>query len=126
MSLKLLWLTKSQDAITYKGQKLYPSELENILLSHPAVVDAAVTSIPASKESHNNHAGEVPHGFVVVAPSPKQAAPTVTMEELLEFANRKFGNQRDLEWKIQITGTIPRSPAGKVLRRELKKMAGFV
>lgn len=48
------------------------------------------------------------------------------MEELLEFANRKFGRQKDLEWKIQITEAIPRSPAGKILRRELKKMAGFL
>lgn len=112
--------------IAYKGQRLYPSELENILLSHPAVVDAAVIGVPGSKESRDDHAGEVPYGFVVVAPSPKQATLTVTVEELLEFANRKRGSDMALKWDIQIIGLIPRSPAGKILRRELKKMAGFV
>lgn len=116
-------MTKLQDVITYKGQKVYPSELEGILTSHPAVIDAAIIGVPAPKEGHDDQAGEVPCGFVVAAPSSKQGTPTVTVKELLDFASQKPGDYKDLKWDIEIIEAIPRSPAGKVLRRELQKMA---
>lgn len=47
----------------------------------------------------------------------------VTVKELLEFASQKSGAYMDLKWNIQIIEAIPRSPAGKILRRELQKMA---
>lgn len=112
-----------QDVITYKGRKVYPSELESILTSHPAVTDAAVIGVPAPKESHGDQDGEVPSGFVVVAPSGKQATPTVTVKELLDFASQESGHYKDLKWDIKMIEAIPRSLAGKVLRRELQKLA---
>lgn len=119
-------LTKSQDVITYKGQNVYPSEHESILLSHPAVMDAAVIGVPDSNQGQGDYAGEMPRGFVVVVPNAGQAAPTVTVQDLLQFANDKLGHHKHLKWDISIIEAIPRSPAGKVLRRELKKMAGLV
>lgn len=112
-----------QDVITYQGQKIYPSELEGIVTSHPAVIDAAVIGVPGPKEGNGGQAGEVPYGFVVVAPGGKQATSTVTVKELLDFASPKSGGYKDLKWDIKIIEAIPRSPAGKVLRRELQKMA---
>lgn len=114
---------KVQDVITYKGQKLYPSELETILLSHPAVVDAAVVGSSRPHDSHGGNAGEVPCGFVVVAPSGPQKAPVVLGQQLVEFANSKLGRHKELEWDIEIIAIVPRNPAGKILRGELKKTA---
>lgn len=121
-----LRLTISQDVITYKGRKVYPSEHESILLSHPAVVDAAVIGVPEQKEGHSEYAGGVPCGFVVVVPNATKGGPTIAPQKVLQYANAKLGHPKDLEWEIKIIETIPRSPAGKVLRRELKKMAGLV
>lgn len=102
---------------------MYPSEFENILLSHPAVVDAAVIGVQSQSDGRVESAGEVPRGFVLMAPNGKQATPTVTEKELLDFVNSKLQGHEDLKWDIQIVEGIPRSPAGKILRRELKKMA---
>lgn len=102
---------------------MYPSELENILLSHPAVVDAAVVGESRPNNGHGNNEGEVPCGFVVVAPSGDQATPAVTEKELFEFARLKLESHKELQWDMKIIETVPRSPAGKIRRRELKKMA---
>jgi acyl-coenzyme A synthetase/AMP-(fatty) acid ligase len=80
--------------------------------------------MPRQDSGHGNHAEQVPCGLVVLAPSEKQAAPAVTETDLLEFATRRLGSMKGLNWRIQVIEAVPRSPAGKILRRELlKKMA---
>ncbi|KAI3393292.1 hypothetical protein diail_4474 [Diaporthe ilicicola] len=86
----VIYVDRKQDLITHNGLKLYPSELENTLLSHPGVVDAAVVGMSASSGGHSENEGEIPRAFVVVAPNGGQATPTVL--ELLDFAQQKLGN----------------------------------
>ena len=102
------WLTvvdRLKELIKYKAFQVAPAELEAILLSHPAVADAAV--IPSPDEE----AGEVPKAFVVL----KDEA---TPEELMAYVAARvapYKKIRDLEFIDQ----IPKSAAGKILRRVL-------
>jgi acyl-CoA synthetase (AMP-forming)/AMP-acid ligase II len=101
-----------KDMIKVKGVGVAPAELEDLLLGHPFVVDAAVCAIP------DDRAGERPKAFVVLkqptAGNPKEAAKT-----LLEFVrSKKSRNKRIAE--IEIVDVIPKSAAGKILRRKLR------
>lgn len=69
---------RMKELIKYKGYQVSPSEIETVLLSHPAVKDAAVTGRP------DERSGEVPAAFVM-----KQPGATITAEDLHEFVKRK-------------------------------------
>jgi len=75
------------------------------LLSHPAVVDAAVIPSP------NAAAGEVPKAFVVL----RAAA---TAEELMAFVAVRVAPYKKVR-KLAVVDQIPKSPSGKILRRVL-------
>jgi enoyl-CoA hydratase/carnithine racemase len=96
-----------KELIKYKGFQVPPAELEGILLSHPAVADAAV--IPSPDEE----AGEVPHAFVV------QRKP-VSEAELMAYVAEKVSPYKKIR-AITFIESVPKSAAGKILRRELKE-----
>jgi acyl-CoA synthetase (AMP-forming)/AMP-acid ligase II len=94
-----------KELIKYKGHQVAPAELEAILIGHPAVADAAV--IPSPDEE----AGEVPKAFVVVrTPTPA--------DEIMDFVNSRVAPHKKIR-KLQFTDAIPKSAAGKILRRML-------
>ncbi|MDF5721278.1 MAG: thioester reductase domain-containing protein [Rhizonema sp. PD37] len=94
-----------KELIKYNGYPIAPAELEAVLLSHPAVVDAAV--IPSPHPS----TGEVPKGFVVL----KSVA---TAEEIMEFAAELVAPHKRIR-RLEIVDIIPKSASGKILRRLL-------
>jgi acyl-CoA synthetase (AMP-forming)/AMP-acid ligase II len=94
-----------KELIKYKGYQVAPAELEAILIGHPAVADAAV--IPSPDEE----AGEVPKAYVV-ARTPTPA------DEIMEFVNSKVAPHKKIR-KLQFIDAIPKSSAGKILRRIL-------
>jgi len=94
-----------KELIKYKGFQVAPAELEGLLLTHPAVADAAV--IPHADEE----AGEIPKAFVVL----KAAA---TPDELMAFVNAQVAPYKKIR-AVEIVTEIPKSPAGKILRRVL-------
>jgi len=94
-----------KELIKYKGYQVAPAELEQILLTHPAVADAAVVRSP------DTAAGEVPKAFVV----PK--AP-VSAEELSAWVADRVAPYKRLR-RVEFTDQIPKSPSGKILRRQL-------
>jgi acyl-CoA synthetase (AMP-forming)/AMP-acid ligase II len=94
-----------KELIKYKGLQVAPAELEAILLSHPAVADAAV--IPSPDEE----AGEVPKAFVVL----KSAA---AEDEIMSFVAAKVAPHKRIR-KLQLIDAIPKSASGKILRRVL-------
>ncbi len=104
-----------KELIKYKGFQVAPAELEALLLSHPAVADAAV--IPSPDEE----SGEVPKAFVV-----KRGE--VTPEELMGFVAEKVAPHKRLRL-LDFVEEIPKSLSGKILRRvlveqERKRAAG--
>jgi acyl-CoA synthetase (AMP-forming)/AMP-acid ligase II len=94
-----------KELIKYKGFQIAPAELEAILLTHPAVADAAVV------RRRDALAGEVPKAFVVLH------APASAQELMAWVAERVASYKRVRE--VEFTDSIPRSPAGKILRRLL-------
>ena len=95
-----------KELIKYKGFQVPPAELEAILINHPGVADCAVIGVP------DEEAGEIPKGFVVVSDD------DVTDEELMAFVAEKVSPQKKLR-QIERIDEIPKSAAGKILRREL-------
>jgi acyl-CoA synthetase (AMP-forming)/AMP-acid ligase II len=94
-----------KELIKYKGFQVPPAELEALLISHPAVADAAVIGVP------DEEAGELPKAFVV-------AEEETTDEELLEFVAERVSPQKRVRL-IERVEEIPKSPSGKILRRVL-------
>ena len=94
-----------KELIKYKGHQVAPAELEHLLLTHPAVADAAVVARP------DPDAGEVPVAHVVLR-SP------ATANELLAYVAERVAPYKRLR-AVRLTESVPRSPAGKLLRRVL-------
>jgi acyl-CoA synthetase (AMP-forming)/AMP-acid ligase II len=94
-----------KELIKYKGLQVAPAELEAVLLTHPAVADAAV--IPSPDEE----AGEVPKAFVVLRGE-------ATPDELMAFVADKVAPYKKIR-RLEVIEQIPKSASGKILRRVL-------
>ncbi len=97
-----------KELIKYKGFQVAPAELEALLLTHPAVADAAVIGLA------DPEAGEVPGGYVVLKPG--QAA---TGEDLMAFIADRVAHYKQIR-TITFMDEIPKSASGKILRRVLR------
>ncbi|XP_058095086.1 putative 4-coumarate--CoA ligase-like 8 [Magnolia sinica] len=97
-----------KELIKYKAYQVAPAELEEILVSHPEIADAAV--IPYA----NVEAGEIPMACVVrVAESKLQEG------DIISFMTDKVAPYKKVR-KVVFVDSIPRSPSGKILRRLLR------
>jgi acyl-CoA synthetase (AMP-forming)/AMP-acid ligase II len=95
-----------KELIKVDGLQVAPAELEALLLSHPGVADAAVVGVP--DERH----GEVPIAAVV----PRGQLDT---SALIDWAAGQLSPHKRLRG-VHVVGQLPRTPAGKLLRRELR------
>jgi acyl-coenzyme A synthetase/AMP-(fatty) acid ligase len=94
-----------KELIKYKGYQVAPAELEHLLLGHPAVADAAVVPRP------DPESGEIPVAYVVLRTE-------ATPEDLMAYVADRVAPFKRVR-AIRVTTEIPRSPAGKLLRRVL-------
>jgi acyl-CoA synthetase (AMP-forming)/AMP-acid ligase II len=100
-----LIVDRVKELIKYKGYQVAPAELEALLVSHPAVADAAVVGSP------DEEAGEVPKAFVAL-----RAAASV--DELLGYVSDRVAPYKRVR-QLEFVEQIPKSPSGKILRRVL-------
>jgi acyl-CoA synthetase (AMP-forming)/AMP-acid ligase II len=96
---------RAKELIKYKGFQVAPAELEALLLTHPAIADAAVVPCP------DDDAGEVPKAFVVLK---GEAGP----EEIMDFVATRVAPHKKLR-NVEFIDKIPKSASGKILRRVL-------
>ena len=96
---------RAKELIKYKGYQVAPAELEDLLLSHPSVADAAV--IPVADEE----AGEIPKACVV-------RAADVRGDELMAYVAARVAPQKKIRL-VEFLDEIPKSASGKILRRFL-------
>jgi acyl-CoA synthetase (AMP-forming)/AMP-acid ligase II len=101
----LFMVDRLKELIKYKGRQVAPAELEAILLSHPAIADAAVIPSP------DQIAGEVPIAFVVLKEN-------VSAAEIMAFVAERVASYKKIR-RVEFVDHIPKSPAGKILRRLL-------
>lgn len=94
-----------KELIKYKGLQVAPAEIEAVLLSHPAVADAAVIPFP------DEEAGEVPKAFLVLKGE-------ATPEEIMAYVAERVAPYKRLR-RVEVIGQIPKSLSGKILRRVL-------
>jgi 4-coumarate--CoA ligase len=97
-----------KELIKCKGLQVAPVEIENILVGHPEIRDAAVIGEP-----HPDF-GEVPVACVVL-----QDGSTLTAQAVIEYAAAGLAKYKRLN-RVSFIEAIPRSPSGKILRRLLK------
>jgi len=99
-----------KDMIIASGYKVYPREVEDVLYSHPAVLEAAVVGVP------DEYRGETVKAFVALKQGSK-----VTPSELIEFCKKRLAAYK-YPRKVEIVDEIPKNLSGKFLRRELRDM----
>lgn len=127
-----------KELIKYKGFQVPPVELESLLLTHPAILDCAVIGRNCDVE-----VTELPTAYCVLKPSAlpcteqlpqgwtdiDEAATVVALHnrlarELIDFIGLKVANYKKLRGGVVFTDSIPRVPAGKILRRVLRERTG--
>ncbi|MCP3912941.1 MAG: 4-coumarate--CoA ligase family protein [Actinomycetia bacterium] len=97
-----------KELIKYKGFQVPPAELEALIVTHPAVADAAVIGIP------DDEAGELPKAFVVLKPGE-----SATVADIQEFVGQHVASYKHVRL-VDFVDEIPKSASGKILRRFLR------
>jgi long-chain acyl-CoA synthetase len=104
------WLTlvdRVKDLIIVSGFNVYPAEVEDVLVEHPDVAEAAVVGEPHPRT------GETVVAFVVAEPGH-----TIDRRDLLRFAQTRLARYK-LPTRVEVVDTVPRTFAGKIVRRVL-------
>jgi long-chain acyl-CoA synthetase len=99
---------RMKDMIVSGGENIYPAEVENILLSHDTVVDAAVIGVP------DDRWGETVKAIVVLAPD-------ATLDEagIITHCRGLLAHYK-CPTSVEAVEMLPRNPSGKILKRELR------
>ncbi|MBD0020944.1 AMP-binding protein [Gordonia pseudamarae] len=105
---------RSTDVINASGYKVWPREVERVLLSHPLVRDAAVVAIP------DDYRGQNVKAFVVVDDA-QDAAGSAPLTEagLIEFCRARLAAYK-YPREVEVVRALPRTATGKLLRRQLR------
>ena len=105
----LTLVDRKKDVIISGGFNIYASDLEEVLMRHPAVADVAVIGVPSEKW------GETPLALVVRKPGE-----AVSPSDLLDWVNGQVGKMQRLS-AVEFRSSLPRSAVGKVLKQDLKR-----
>jgi len=106
----LYLVDRKKDMIISGGANVFPKDIEEIIVQHPAVREAAVFGIPHEKW------GETPLAAVILS-----GAQTVTAEELQDWINARVSAKYQRVQAVVILDEFPRSTAGKTLKRLLRE-----
>ncbi|KAJ7185864.1 AMP binding protein [Mycena filopes] len=112
---------RRKELIKYKGFQVPPAELEAVLLSHPDIADAAVIGVDDVGE-----ATELPRAYVVHANPEKvksAQAKAAFAKSVAKWMTTKVAKHKYLRGGVSIIDVVPKSAAGKILRRELRDLA---
>jgi len=98
-----------KDMISSGGENIYPAEVENALMQHPAVADGAVIGVPDAQW------GEAVKACVVLRPDAQASA-----AEIIEFMRARIAHYKCPK-SVDFLDAIPRNPTGKILKRVLRE-----
>ena len=101
-------LDRKKDLIIVGGYNVYPVEIENVLYTHPAILEAAVIGEP------NERLGEVPKAFIAL----KEGA-SITKDEIIAYCLERLAKYKQIR-EVEFIKEIPKTPSGKLMKRKLK------
>jgi acyl-CoA synthetase (AMP-forming)/AMP-acid ligase II len=102
-------MDRKRDMIITGGFNVYPNEVEQVLAAHPAVQECAVIGVPDDKW------GEAVKAVILL-----KTGASVDAEELIALAKEQLGGVKAPK-SIDFVADLPRSPAGKVMKKEIRK-----
>jgi len=98
-----------KDMVLVSGFNVYPNEIEDALATHPGILEAAVIGVP------DEHSGEAVKAVVV-----KKKGASLTAEEVIAHCRANLTGYK-VPRHVEFRESLPKSPVGKILRRELRK-----
>ncbi|CAL0303486.1 unnamed protein product [Lupinus luteus] len=107
----LFIVDRLKELIKYKGYQVPPAELEALLLTHPAISDAAVIPYPDSE------AGQVPMGYIV-----RKTGSSLSEKEVMDFVAKQVAPYKRIR-RVTFISSVPKNASGKILRKDLIKLA---
>jgi len=106
---KVYVVDRKKELIKYKGLQVAPAELEALLLSHENIADCAVIGV-------DGEGTELPRAYVVADQS------KISAQQIKDFVKANASGYKQLRGGVVFLDIIPKSPSGKILRRELRDM----
>ncbi|KAM7517342.1 hypothetical protein LguiA_006925 [Lonicera macranthoides] len=100
-----------KELIKYKGYQVPPAELEALLLTHPEISDAAVIPFP------DKDVGQYPMAYVV-----RKTGSNVSENAIMDFIAKLVAPYKRIR-RVAFVASIPKNPSGKILRKDLIKLA---
>jgi long-chain acyl-CoA synthetase len=98
---------RKKDMILVSGFNVYPNEIEEVVASHPGVLECAVIGVTDARS------GEAVKAFVV------KKDQNVTAEDIVKFCGTQLTNYK-VPKQIEFRASLPKTNVGKILRRELR------
>jgi long-chain acyl-CoA synthetase len=99
---------RKKDMILVSGFNVYPNEIEQVVSTHPGVLECAVIGVP------DEHSGEVPKVFVV------KKDPQLTEQDVLEHCKKELTGYKRPKY-VEFRTDLPKTNVGKILRRALRE-----
>ena len=103
-------IDRKKELIKYKGLQVAPAELEALLINHPLIADAAVIGVEGDGT-------EVPRAYVVADKT------KISEHEIKDYVKKTLAPYKQLRGGVVYLPAIPKSPSGKILRKDLREMA---
>lgn len=103
---------RKKEMILVSGFNVYPNEIEDVIMQHPDILECGVIGVPSESS------GETPKVFAV------RKTQKVSEKELLDFAKQNLTGYKRPR-KVEFVDSLPKSPVGKILRKELRKLEGL-
>ncbi|HPX19363.1 MAG: long-chain fatty acid--CoA ligase [Pseudomonadota bacterium] len=101
---------RKKDMIVASGFNIFPQEVDEVLMEHPRILEACTIGVPDS------YRGEAPKSYVVL-----KDGGTLSAEEIVEFCKKRLAPYK-VPRQIEFIDELPKTPVGKILRREVKEL----
>ena len=100
-------LDRKKDMVNVSGFKVFPNEVEDVIVQHPAVLEATVIGVA------DEHTGQATKLFVV------KRDPELTADDLTRYARERLAAYK-VPKLIQFVDSLPKSNIGKIIRKDLR------